>query len=337
MHFTHLIAKTVVAVAVVSASVAMAVPAIAQTDYTHETKEQKDARMKWFREAKFGMFIHWGVYSVPAGEYQGDKGLGEWFAEHTKMPMHQYEKFAMQFNPKKFDARAWVTVAKEAGVRYIVITSKHHDGFGMYPSKLTDWCLKSTPFKRDPLKELAEACKEQGIVFCLYHSIMDWHHPRYAPRRAYNDTAKGVPNMDEYRTFLKGQLTELLTNYGPIGLVWFDGGWEESWTRHQEYSRDLYNHCRNLQPTIIVNDRVANGYGDYGTPEQTIPGVASANPWESCMTMNDHWGYNRTTITGSQPSSWSGISSTAIRRAATIFSMWDRRQKARYRRLRLNG
>ncbi len=142
-----------------------------------ETPEQHDARMKWFREARFGMFLHWGVYSVPAGEWQGKTNYAEWFLEQTKMPVSQYEKYAQQFNPVKFDAKAWVKMAKDAGMKYIVITSKHHDGFGMFRSDLTDWCIKSTPFQRDPLKELADACQDAGIKMCFYHSIMDWHHP----------------------------------------------------------------------------------------------------------------------------------------------------------------
>ncbi len=154
-----------------------------------ETPEQRAARMKWFAEARFGLFIHWGVYSVPAGEWKGKTNYGEWFLEETHMPVSQYEKFAQQFNPVKFDAKQWVALAKEAGVKYIVITSKHHDGFGMFPSQETDWCIKSTPFQRDPLKELSAACREAGIKFCLYHSIMDWHHPDWGTRRAWNDKA----------------------------------------------------------------------------------------------------------------------------------------------------
>src|SRR5512140_3130668 len=142
-----------------------------------ETPAEHDQRMAWFREARFGLFIHWGVYSVPAGEWEGKTNYGEWFMEETKMPVSQYEKFAQQFNPVKFDANQWVKLAKDAGMKYIVITSKHHDGFGMFRSDLTDWCIKSTPFQRDPLKELADACREAGIKFCFYHTIMDWHHP----------------------------------------------------------------------------------------------------------------------------------------------------------------
>jgi len=272
-----------------------------------ETKEQKDARMKWFREARFGMFIHWGVYSVPAGEWQDKKNYGEWFLEETKIPVSEYKKFAKEFNPVKFDAKEWVRIAKDAGMKYMVITSKHHDGFGMFRSELTDWCIKSTPFQRDPLKELADACKDAGITFCFYHSIMDWHHPDWGQRRAWNDLAKdkGEPDMDRYTNYMKGQLKELLTNYGPIGIVWFDGEWEKPWTH--ERGIDLYNYCRSLQPNTIVNNRVGKGragmsgmdkdkgVGDYGTPEQEIPptGFGPGVDWESCMTMNGHWGYNK--------------------------------------------
>ena len=248
--------------------------------------------MKWFRDARFGMFIHWGIYSVPAGEWNGNKNYAEWFLEETHMPVSQYEKFAQQFNPVKFDAKEWVRIAKDAGMKYIVITSKHHDGFDMFPSKLGDWGIKSTPFHRDPLKELAEACKEQGIRLCFYYSIMDWHHPDWGKRRPWNDKATGKPDMDRYTAYLKGQLKELLTNYGPIGILWFDGQWDDAWTK--ERGDDLYQYVRSLQPNIIVNNRVGKGdVGDYGTPEQTIPPTANSEPWESCMTMNDHWGYNK--------------------------------------------
>jgi alpha-L-fucosidase len=273
-----------------------------------ETPAQRDARMAWWREARFGMFIHWGLYSVPAGEWQGNTDYGEWFLEQTHIPVSQYEKFADQFNPVKFDAKAWVHAAKAAGVKYIVITSKHHDGFGMFRSNLTDWCIRRTPFQRDPLKELAAACKDEGIRFCLYYSIMDWHSPDWGKRRAWNDVAaqSGPPDMDRYDAYMKGQLKELLTGYGPIGLLWFDGQWEAPWTTAR--GLDLYNYVRRLQPAVIVNNRVGKpantagggmaqtgAIGDYGTPEQTIPptGFGPGVDWESCMTMNDHWGYNK--------------------------------------------
>lgn len=272
-----------------------------------EAPAERDARMKWFREARFGMFIHWGVYSVPAGEWKGNKGYGEWFLEETKMPVSEYEKFAQQFNPVKFDAKQWVEIARGAGVKYIVITSKHHDGFGMYRSALTDWCIKSTPFPRDPLKELAAACKEAGITFCLYHSIMDWHHPDWGQRRKWNDKVPATPpDMDRYTAYMKGQLKELVTGYGPLGILWFDGEWEAPWTHDRGV--DLYHYVRSLQPSIIVNNRVGKARagmggmdqgkdraGDYGTPEQEIPatGFGPGVDWESCMTMNSHWGYNK--------------------------------------------
>jgi alpha-L-fucosidase len=267
-----------------------------------ETKQQRDARMAWFRDAKFGLFIHWGVYSVPAGEWQGKKTYGEWFLEETKMPVSQYEKYRDQFNPVKFDAKKWVEVAKDAGVKYLVITSKHHDGFAMFDTKLTNWGIMATPYKRDPMKQLAEECKKADIKFCFYHSIMDWHHPDYMPRRAWNDVAKaaGNPNFDRYVPFMKGQLKELVTNYGPLGILWFDGEWEDTWT--QQRGKDLYAYVRGLQPNIIVNNRVGKNrqgktdeiVGDYGTPEQEIPANGlPGTDWESCMTMNDHWGYNK--------------------------------------------
>jgi alpha-L-fucosidase len=274
----------------------------------HESPAQRDARMKWWREARFGLFIHWGLYSVPAGEWQGKTNYGEWILEETHMPVSEYEKYAGQFNPVKFNAINWVRAAKAAGVKYIVITSKHHDGFGLFRSDLTDWCVSRTPFQRDPLAELAAACKAEGITFCLYHSIMDWHHPDWGLRRAWNDIAAkaGPPDMDRYVAYMKGQLKELLTRYGSIGLLWFDGQWESPWTT--ERGVDLYNYVRSLQPDIIINNRVGKpvhtagggmaetgAVGDYGTPEQTIPpaGFGPGVDWESCMTMNDHWGYNK--------------------------------------------
>ena len=275
---------------------------------TSETKEDRDARMDWFRDAKFGMFIHWGVYSVPAGEWNGkqDKGCCEWIMENLKIPVSEYEKFRDEFNPVKFDAKQWVQIAKDAGMKYIVITSKHHDGFAMYDTKLTDWGIMSTPWKHDPMKDLAEECKKAGIKFCFYHSIMDWRHPDYAPRHSTNDVAQGSdPDFDRYVQFMKGQLKELLTNYGPIGILWFDGEWEKTWTHEQ--GKDLYAYIRGLQPDIIINNRVGKNrqgmqglstgdeiVGDYGTPEQEIPadGLPGVD-WESCMTMNDSWGYSK--------------------------------------------
>jgi alpha-L-fucosidase len=272
-----------------------------------ETAAQHDNRMAWFRAARFGLFIHWGVYSVPgnqsAEKWHADHNYAEWFLHESKMPVSQYEKFTNDFDPVKFNADDWVRMAKDAGMKYIVITSKHHDGFGMWRSSLTDWCIKSTPFPRDPLKELAAACKKQGVKLCFYYSIMDWHSPLYSPRLPWNDVATNAPDFGAYDNYMKGQLRELLTGYGPLGLLWFDGQWEDTWTENRGI--ELYNYVRSLQPNIIVNNRVgksrdehgmnkADGesIGDYGTPEGEIPanGFGPGVDWESCMTMNDSWG-----------------------------------------------
>ncbi|MGA2749459.1 MAG: alpha-L-fucosidase [Verrucomicrobiota bacterium] len=270
--------------------------------YMDETRAQRDARMEWFREARFGMFIHWGLYAQAAGAWEGKEttGAGEWIMNDMRIADSQYAKLVPQFNPVKFDARQWVGLAKGAGMKYIVITSKHHEGFGMYPSGLTDWCIKSTPFGRDPLKELAGACQEEGIKLCFYHSIMDWHQPDYLPRKPWNDEANRNADFERYVAYMKGELKELLTGYGPIGILWFDGQWEDTW--NYERGVDLYNYVRGLQPDIIVNNRVGRDapagkppVGDYGTPEQYIPatGYGAGVDWETCMTMNDTWGFKK--------------------------------------------
>ena len=150
-----------------------------------ETKLKHDARMEWWREARFGMFIHWGLYAVPAGEWSGKTGYGEWIRSRPRSPWRQYDNFRPHFNPMKFNAEEWVKMASEAGMKYIVITSKHHDGFCMFDSKQTDFDIMNTPYGKDVMKDLAVACKKYGLKFCFYHSIMDWHHPDYLPRREW--------------------------------------------------------------------------------------------------------------------------------------------------------
>ena len=177
-----------------------------QKDYLHETKDQTDARMKWWHDARFGMFIHWGVYSVPAGKYKGAEvpGIGEWIMDKAKIPVKEYESFAREFNPVKFNAAEWVRIAKDAWMKYIVITSKHHDGFAMWNSKVSDYSIvKFAPYGKDVLKMLADECAKQGITLCFYHSIMDWHQPD-----------ANAENWAKYREkYLKQQLKELLTGY----------------------------------------------------------------------------------------------------------------------------
>ncbi len=277
------------------------------TSVSFKKKEIKQPdRMDWWREARFGLFIHWGIYSIPAGEWNGKTDHGEWIRESAKIPLTKYSEFVLQFNPVSFNADEWVRMAKNAGMKYIVITSKHHDGFCMYDSKETGFDIMSTPFKRDILKELSLACARQGMTLCFYHSIMDWHHPDYLPRRGWeSDRSAEGADMDRYVTHLKSQLKELLTNYGNIGVIWFDGEWEDTWTH--ERGQDLYKFLRKLKPDLIINNRVDKGRsgmagmnkdnsyaGDFGTPEQEIPltGLPGVD-WESCMTMNDHWGYNK--------------------------------------------
>jgi alpha-L-fucosidase len=275
-------------------------------DFTKETKQQHNARMKWWRDARFGLFIHWGLYSIPAGEWKGKTDYAEWIRNQAQIPVKIYDKFVSEFNPVKFNADRWVRLAKDAGMKYMVITSKHHDGFCLFNSKYTDFDIKSTPFKKDILKELSEACNKEGIKLCFYYSIMDWHNPDYLPRREWEKTrsTKGA-DFNRYVEYMKNQLKELLTNYGNIGVLWFDGEWEDTW--NDKRGVDLYNYVRSLQPNIIVNNRVGanrsgmDGFteggsfsGDFGTPEQQIPvtGLPGVD-WESCMTMNDHWGYNK--------------------------------------------
>lgn len=270
---------------------------------------QPNPDLDWWRDARFGLFIHWGLYAVPAGTWE-DKGTGhaEWIRTTAQIPLETYDQFVDEFNPVEFDANAWCQMANDAGMGYIVITSKHHDGFCLFESKHTEFDIMSTPFKRDIMKELAEVAPKYDVRMCWYHSIMDWHHPDYLPRRSWetNRSAEGA-DMQRFRNYLHAQVTELLTNYGPIGIMWFDGEWESTW--RGAYGRELYELCKTLQPDVIVNNRLgarggmsgltgmegyAGGYGgDYMTPEQEIPdAVDKGIDWETCMTMNNRWGYN---------------------------------------------
>ena len=278
-----------------------------------ETQAQRDARMAWWRDARFGMFIHWGLYAVPAGDYKGQrsKDIGEWIMSWANIPRAEYEKFAPQFDPEKFDAAGWVATAKAAGMKYIVITSKHHEGFAMYDSAVSDYTIvKRTPWRKDPMAALAAEAKKAGLKFCFYYSIMDWHHPSQyvdAPgkdRTAGNNKTQIIPEQKAaYITYMKAELKELITKYDPA-VLWFDGEWMDWWTEAD--GQDLYDYVRGLKPDIIINNRVGTGRkgmeglnktdrtyaGDFGTPEQQIPanGIKGVD-WESCMTMNDTWGF----------------------------------------------
>jgi alpha-L-fucosidase len=257
-----------------------------------ETKQQRDARMGWWRQARFGMFIHWGPYAVPAGVYHGKKipGLGEWIMYDAKIPVKEYETYAKQLNPVKFDAERWADVARAAGVRYVVITAKHCDGFAMYPSKASRYNIADhTPFKRDPIAELRKACSARGIPLCFYYShCWDWHEPNapgFINDWDFGPLSKRNPDL-YFRQKSLPQVEELVAAYKPA-LMWFDVP-----DLTPERSREFLNVIRRHVPDCIVNDRIGNGLGDYATPEQYIPPNGfPGQDWETCMTINDTWGY----------------------------------------------
>ncbi|MGA2032245.1 MAG: alpha-L-fucosidase [Thermoguttaceae bacterium] len=263
-----------------------------------ESKAQRDARMQWWREARFGMFIHWGLYSVPAGTYKGRQigGIGEWIMNNGEIPVAEYAGFAKRFNPLKFDADRWVSIAKNAGMKYIVITSKHHDGFAMFKSNASPYnIVDATPFQRDPLKELAAACRKQGIKLGFYYSqAQDWHHPGGAAYRTGNrkgdhwDPAQDG-SMEEYvKKIAVPQVREILSNYGKVAVLWWDT--PKDMTKEQIHSLAS---LLKLQPGIISNNRLGGDEpGDTETPEQFIPPAGyPGRDWETCMTLNDTWGY----------------------------------------------
>jgi alpha-L-fucosidase len=279
-------------------------------DFTQESPAQRSARMAWWRDAQFGMFIHWGAYAVPAGTYNGERvaGIGEWIMSRAHVPIADYEKFTRQFNPTGFDAAEWARIAKGAGMKYIIITSKHHDGFAIFDSKVSTYdIIDATPYKRDVIKALSTAAHDAGLKFGVYYSIMDWHHPdAQGPNFPdYNSRTWSNPNFDRYvETYMKPQLKELVTQYPAIDVLWFDGEWVADWTDAK--GKTLYNWLRAMKPTLIINNRVGHsrqglaglnsegqvGVGDFGTPEQRVPpeGLPGVD-WETCMTMNDTWGF----------------------------------------------
>jgi alpha-L-fucosidase len=261
-----------------------------------ETKEQRDARMAWFHEAKFGLFIHWGVYAVPAGTYKGEKiaGIGEWIMNRGKIPVAEYKAFAPQFTASKYDPAAWVALAKQAGMKYIVITSKHHDGFALFNTKASTWnSVQAAGAKRDLIKPLAEAARQQGLKFGLYYSqAQDWTHPggaksRYKEGESWDEANKG--SFDDYlKTIAVPQTREILTQYQPDILWWDTPTWMTT-----ERAKPLHALLA-LRPGLITNNRLGGGFkGDTETPEQHIPegGYKDGRYWEACMTMNDTWGY----------------------------------------------
>jgi len=260
---------------------------------TAEKKEEISAdRMQWWTDAKFGMFIHWGVYSVPAGFYHDNAipGIGEWIMNRGKIPVAEYKKYATQFNPVKYDPEAWVKMAKAAGMKYIVITSKHHDGFALFDSKVTDWdVVDATPYGKDLLKPLAKACRKEGIKLGFYYSqAQDWNHPGGAASGGHWDEAQNG-SMDEYIDKIAfPQVNEILSNYGDIAILWWDTPVDMTKERAEKFLPILEKY-----PNMITNNRLGGGIsGDSETPEQYIPATGFPNRnWEVCMTMNDTWGF----------------------------------------------
>jgi alpha-L-fucosidase len=288
-----------------------------QFNWAQETS--KDKRMEWWREARFGMFIHWGVYSVLGGVYKGHHmrhGGAEWIMNRMKIPVEEYQQYAKKFNPVKYDADAWVKMAKDTGMKYIVITAKHHDGFAMFKTNASKWnIVDATPYGKDVLKPLAAACKKYGIKLGFYYSqAQDWNNPGGAAARkvttegwlnpdsakidaytkAHNghwDLIQTSKSMSEYIDDVAvPQVKELLTNYGNVTVLW----WDTPVDMTDEYAEKLQSLLK-LQPNIITNNRLKrpNFPGDTQTPEQKIPtrDEMKGKDWETCMTMNGTWGY----------------------------------------------
>ena len=266
----------------------------------------QEDRLKWFKDAKFGMVIHWGPYSRLGGEWNGKKeppghSISEWIMKDFKIPVREYRDLAHQMNPVKFDAHEWVRLAKATGMKYIIITAKHHDGFAMYHSKVSKYNIVDwTSFGRDPLKELSDACAAAGIKFCVYYSHReDWDHPGgYGNNWDYdNDWGEDLFQKEKFNKYLeekaKPQLRELLTNYGPLGLVWFDRGMFT-----EEQGREFVKIVHDLQPDCLINSRVGNYnqelLGDYQSMNDNgMPPGGLGEYWESIQTLNKTWGYSK--------------------------------------------
>jgi len=254
---------------------------------------QATDRLQWFREAKFGLFIHWGVYSMIGRE--------EWARQILQIPLKDYQVYADNFNPVDFDPEAWAALAKDAGVKYVIITSKHHDGFSIFDSAYTDYDIMHAKYGQDILGPLSVSMKKAGIPLGFYYSIMDWHHPDYLPRRGWEKdrTARGA-DFGRYMDFATNQLKELVVKYDPA-VLWFDGEWEH--TNEEQRAFAIGKMLLDMKPSLLINDRLYRrepGFGDFGTPENYVPATGVRNPdgsprlWEACYTMNwNGWGYNR--------------------------------------------
>ena len=254
-----------------------------------------------FRNLKFGMFIHWGLYSETSGEWKGRKVKGgEHFMIYEKIPLREYSKIAESFNPIKYNAKEWVRIAKGAGMKYIIITAKHHDGFAMYDSECNNYnIVKCTPYAKDPMPELIYECKKAGLKFGFYYSLgRDWEDPDVPtnwPFKGGRSNLVDYPNEDD-KVFEKyferkafPQIKELVTNYGDIDFIWFD----TPELINKEQSKKLREMIKKYQPHCLINERIGNGMGDYVIIEQKLVNKAINKPWEACLTMGQNWGYNK--------------------------------------------
>jgi len=260
-------------------------------------------RMKWFTDSKYGMFIHFGLYSQLGGIYNGaDEGkYAEWIQANQKIPQSDYTELINTWTPNKFNADKIAKLAKKAGMKYLVITTKHHEGFCLFDSEFTEYDITNSPMKgRDFIKELSEACKKQGIRFGTYYSIIDWNHPSHdipdadakdADRKAWQNPKLHDGKKAEYVQYMKNQVKELIEEYN-TEILWFDGDWVNWWTLDD--GNDLYQYIRELKPDIIINNRVSKRKifkKDFGTPEQFHPDSELKHYWEACYTMNGSWGF----------------------------------------------
>jgi alpha-L-fucosidase len=245
--------------------------------------------MRDFMNRRFGMFIHWGPVSLRGTEIGWSRG--------KQVATEDYDNLYREFNPVLFNADSWALAAKNAGMKYLVITAKHHDGFCLWPSATTTYDIASSPFKRDVVGELAAACKKHGIAFCIYFSVLDWHDEDYPVRISGDSVMRPNANMRRFTDRMKAQLTELITQYHPY-MLWFDGDWEKPWTT--EYAREVYAHIKKLDKQVIVNNRLGKGthkvmtaetVGEYATPEQFVGEMNMRDPWESCITIAQQWAW----------------------------------------------
>jgi len=241
-----------------------------------------DARLDWFRKARIGMFIHWGPVSLKGSEIGWSRG--------AEVPTEEYDQLYKSFNPTKFDANAWMRIAKEAGMKYVVPTARHHDGFCLWPSKASEYTIQQTPFKRDIMGEIAGAAKKNGIAMCSYYSILDWKDPRYGTGSPGGSTTKRDPDMTSFMYYVQRQCDEIVTNYG-AKMLWFDGQWEAPYTA--QMAADLESHLRKTYPKLVINNRVGKKQsdGDYDTPEQKIGSFQRGRAWETCMTICNQWAF----------------------------------------------